>query len=552
MRAPCDRRHSSCEGRSYYSIGVRVRHCELSVWRPLTITTAFWLPRPERGYFIIYLAREKLFNLDGSISLAEKGAPEISMGTHRYRQQRFSAVNDTRRDGSPKQKTKTIDMNVSAKEKQIGVISALVEGGNIGRSHRGKTFLISVALSVTMLACADPVVAAQKPWPAGIFDLPGAISESKRIGNAGPKPWLNANVDGMRIRVGWKEIETADGVYDWSLIDECLANAATSGKVAGISVGAGIGCPAWLYGGDTFSDGIISGYTVESATAAFVAADIGRVLYSDTYPSGYTIIVSQTSTVATVSIEASKTAGNARFSILARHPVLSPFRVLTAPDAGIMSVPWDTIFLAKWKRFIAAYGTRYDTNPYLVYVPMGGLGQTGESRVAVEASDVAWFDANAIANGYKATDSYSAAVVAWKASTEAIMDTYMSAFPTTPPFITIANCFGTIGGGSDALLDIFAYAAANYPGRLGFMNAQLNAVTGGAGYSIISDNRATNPTGAQFLYSSDTDCGVAALSKCDGSGFGCEDTGDNPCLSAFDAVNDTLEKGLSIGCRFVE
>ena len=112
---------------------------------------------------------------------------------------------------------------------------------------------------------------------------------------------------------------------------------------------------------------------------------------------------------------------------------------------------------------------------------MGGLGQTGESRVAVETSDVAWFDANAIANGYKATDYYSAAVVAWKASTEAIMDAYMSAFPTTPPFITIANCFGTIGGGSDALLDIFAYAAANYPGRLGFMNAQLECSYGRRG-----------------------------------------------------------------------
>ena len=421
-----------------------------------------------------------------------------------------------------------------------------------GSVDRAKTFLISVGLSVTMLACADLVVAAQKPWPAGIFDLPASINQVNRIGPIDKHPWLNPAVDGLRIRAAWKDIETADGVYDWSLIDECLANAATSGKVAGISVGAGIGCPAWLYGGDSFTDGIISGYTVESATAAFVAADIGRVLYSDTYPSGYAIIVSRTATVATVSIEASKTAGNARFSILARHPVLSPFRVLTAPDAGIMSVPWDTVFLTKWKRFIAAYGARYDGNPNLVYVPMGGLGQTGESRVAVETSDVAWFDANAIANGYKATDDYSAAVVAWKASTEAIMDAYMSAFPTTPPFITIANCFGTIGGGSDALLDIFAYAAANYPGRLGFMNAQLNAVTGGAGSSVMSDNRATNPTGAQFLYSSATPCGLAGLSKCDGSGFGCEDIGDNPCLSAFDAVNNTLEKGLSIGCRFVE
>ena len=182
MRFPCNRRHGSCEGRSYYSIGVRVRHCELSVWTPHTITTAFWLPRPELGYFIIYLAREKLFNLDGSISLAEKGAPEISMGTS-ISSAAASAPLMTREEmEAPKQKTKAIDMNVSAKKKQINVISALVEGANIGSGHRGKTFLISVGLSVTMLACADPVVAAQKPWPAGIFDLPGAISQGSRIG----------------------------------------------------------------------------------------------------------------------------------------------------------------------------------------------------------------------------------------------------------------------------------------------------------------------------------------------------------------------------------
>ena len=78
---------------------------------------------------------------------------------------------------------------------------------------------------------------------------------------------------------------------------------------------------------------------------------------------------------------------------------------------------------------------------------------------------------------------------------------------------------------------------------------QLQAVQGSG---IISDNRATNPTGAQFLYSSASSCGVAGLSKCDGSALGCEDYDDNPCLSAFDAVNNTLAEGVSIGCRFVE
>ena len=59
----------------------------------------------------------------------------------------------------------------------------------------------------------------------------------------------------------------------------------------------------------------------------------------------------------------------------------------------------------------------------------------------------------------------------------------------------MASCFGTKGGGSDAIYDIVAYAAANYPGRLGFMNAGLNAVGGGGWADIIFDNRATNQEG---------------------------------------------------------
>ena len=43
-----------------------------------------------------------------------------------------------------KPKMGVIDMNISAKKKQISVISALAEGANIGNVHRGKTFVTPV------------------------------------------------------------------------------------------------------------------------------------------------------------------------------------------------------------------------------------------------------------------------------------------------------------------------------------------------------------------------------------------------------------------------
>ncbi len=65
-----------------------------------------------------------------------------------------------------------------------------------------KAFVISAGLLVTMLACAEPV-AAQKPHPAGIIDLPGPLGVTNPIGDINARPWLNVNVDGMRCRMGW-------------------------------------------------------------------------------------------------------------------------------------------------------------------------------------------------------------------------------------------------------------------------------------------------------------------------------------------------------------
>jgi len=405
--------------------------------------------------------------------------------------------------------------------------------------------LAAATVAFPRLAAAGP---ASKPFPAGIVDLPGSISASNPIGPIYSHPWLNVNVAGMRIRTGWKDIETQDGVYNWKLIDDCLALAATSGKFIGLGAIAGIKSPPWLMGADTFTDGstTLNVATLTSPTASFVAADVGRVIDCDKFPPGTTII-SRTRTVATLSAPATATkSGNLTFSILARHPGV-PFHVLTAPDSGVMPVPWDPVVLTQWTAFVAALGARYDGNANLRYVPMGGFSQTGESYLATQQADVDYFNASAVAAGYAATVDFSAGMVAWQAVTKKIIDTYMTAFPTTPPFITVARPFPNNQGGTRAVNAIVAWAVAKYPGRFGIMNSQLHAtsVPGYFANAAIYNNWLTQPTGVQFLCSTSTTDNVARLSNS-------PPWGSDPLLSAYAAMNNSFTAAVNIGCRYVE
>jgi hypothetical protein len=412
-------------------------------------------------------------------------------------------------------------------------------------------FAISAGLFVAMLACADRV-AARKPYPAGIIDLPPSIDALHPIGDLTDHPWLSPVVDGVRIRTPWDNTEPGDGVYNWTQIDECLANALLSGKPIGLGVAAGITTPPWLMGGQTFEDGVatLGVATLTSDTASFTSDDIGRLIVCDAFTPGTTIVRINSSASVQTSLAAVKNANpdNPReFSILNRNPGGAEYRVLTAPDEGVEVVPWDPLFLSKFEEFIAAMGARYDGNIYLTYVPMGGFGQTGESRVAVAPADIDFFEASAVAAGYSATEDFSAAVVAWEAVAKEITDAYMAAFPNTPCFVTGAAPFGDTGGGEEALDDFIAWGVATYPGRFGIMNAQLYAIAQPdfAPFAPIYNYRFTEPTGVQFLCSSATHDNVARLSNS-------PPYGPQPLLSAFDAVNDSLSAAITIGCRFVE
>jgi hypothetical protein len=408
-------------------------------------------------------------------------------------------------------------------------------------------------LRLLFVLVATAASAAVKPYPQGIIDLPGATSVYSPIGTLADHPWENPNVDGLRIRTGWDNTEPGDNVYNWVQIDECLANALASGKFIGLGVISGFDAPTWLLGGVTFSDGssTLDVATLTSPTASFVSSDVGKVIDSFNYPSGTTIVSVTSSTEVRTSAAATKTSTTKKpaiFSILARQPGGAVFRVLS-DSGGVMPVPWDPKFKAKWKEFIVALGARYDSNPQLQYLVMAGFQQTGECYLAAAQEDIDFFDASAVAAGYEATDLLPAGLVAWEATVKEIVDQYMTSFKNTPLIITGARPYGgpQLVAGQRAMNDIFDWGVTTYPGRFGIMNSQLH-VTSTPGYYLnaaILDNHLTEPTGIQFLCNSATDDNVARLSNS-------PPYGDDPLLSPYDAMSASFDAGIALGVGFIE
>lgn len=392
-----------------------------------------------------------------------------------------------------------------------------------------------------------------KPFPSGVIDLPGSTSAKSPIGTIDAHPWLNPNVAGLRIRTGWDNTETADGIYNWVQIDECLANAATSGKFIGLSLTAGISAPPWLMGGVSFTDGAttLNVATLTSLTANFVTADVGRVIVSSYFLPGTTIVSRVSSTVVQTSSAATKSTTIKKpvaFSILKRNTGGAAFRVLTAPDSGVMVIPWDPVAKANFKETVVALGAKYDSNPQLGYIAMTGFCQTGEAYLANTQADIDFFNASAIAAGYSATADLPAGLVAWEAVVKEIVAQYMTSFPTTPLLITGARPFGgpEQASGTRAMNEIFDWGVVNYPGRFGIMNSQLH-VSSGVGYYLnaaIYDNHLTQPVGIQFLCSSSAE-NIARLSNA-------PPYGPDPLLQPAVAMDLSLTAGVSFGCNFIE
>ena len=89
---------------------------------------------------------------------------------------------------------------------------------------------------------------AMKAAPKGAYlTSRGKLSSSNQAASAAGPSISQANCDGVRWTVRWADIETTAGSYTWQYLDDAVALAATNGKNCGISVNAGIDCPAWLW-----------------------------------------------------------------------------------------------------------------------------------------------------------------------------------------------------------------------------------------------------------------------------------------------------------------
>ncbi len=100
-------------------------------------------------------------------------------------------------------------------------------------------------LSILALAAAIPAAASsasdQTKRPAGLIEL--------------DRGWTNPHVQGVRIRLGWSDIQPKKATeYDWSAIDSAIASAQKNHKLLGLSVamlgrkegGGRNAIPAWL------------------------------------------------------------------------------------------------------------------------------------------------------------------------------------------------------------------------------------------------------------------------------------------------------------------
>ncbi|MFL3664654.1 MAG: T9SS type A sorting domain-containing protein [Flavobacteriales bacterium] len=84
------------------------------------------------------------------------------------------------------------------------------------------------------------------PAPTGIWC---SCPPTTGIGNGSVDPVVASKpyVNGILVRVVWKDIEPNDNTYNWALIDNQISAAQSYGKKISIAVGGGPNSPNWLY-----------------------------------------------------------------------------------------------------------------------------------------------------------------------------------------------------------------------------------------------------------------------------------------------------------------
>ncbi len=109
---------------------------------------------------------------------------------------------------------------------------------------------------------------------------------------------------------------------------------------------------------------------------------------------------------------------------------------------GIVPVPWDPVFNDKWRRFLAAFGARYDANPAVAYIamsmPAGAWAELFYPKTLRELPDYTY--------------------PKWKETHQRFIGYYAGAFKTTPLTLALSGH----GPLQQLVSDITDYIVAEY------------------------------------------------------------------------------------------
>ncbi len=269
-------------------------------------------------------------------------------------------------------------------------------------------------LTVLLLPCSA-FSAPLKTVPRGLYDLLFGAPGTGKIDLTGNPLLDNPSIDGFRYKTGWAKIQPTSGdEYNWSSIDAAIAIAAAHGKKMCISIAAGFSTPSWVY-------------TSAPVVYKYHMTEIDRD---------------------------------------------------TGESVGDQPLPWDTAYQDKWAQFLAAFGARYESNPALSYVVIGGFMENFNTVVVATDEDFAAVEALAKdpPSGYPGlTTSYADFSSAYVPAAQKVIDTYVTNFATTALLLTLSR---VVPGDLGLTLQnsVPDWAKATYPQHFGTMVSALYAV----------------------------------------------------------------------------
>jgi beta-galactosidase GanA len=257
-------------------------------------------------------------------------------------------------------------------------------------------------LAVVLAGCGNGGGTAGSPSPLPTSTHRGGAAISAFTG--GNPATVIATLDKSPVRIAvvswifaWSAIEPAENTFVWSKIDAAIAAAAASGRKSYLRVIPGQRTPLWVY-----ADGALA-----------------------------------------MSIPGTCFQG-----------VPNHFGTVTMPAT------WEATYIAKWTGFIKAMGSRYNANPNLFAVSIGGGGYAGEMTLPHCPSVLQQF-------GY----SDAAILAAW----EQFESAGRKAFPNQATTLAIDEPMG-IGKGN-VLPPLLDYVRANFGSHLWIQQNGLRATT---------------------------------------------------------------------------